>query len=269
MKLLQTSLCFLVFSLTGYSNALVAVAKQSPQPQPEQINQNLNLPSQTEQPHQMTLATKVKFKPRLGSDRPVTIGGGTRGQFCLKNHRKVIPLLPEKRNGLTLAERPTFYWYVPQTTVKTAKFTIRTDNEQTLFYTIELSLPSEAGIISFTLPAAAPSLAVNKDYHVYLTVICDQSDFSRNPSVDSWVKRVEPDVNLSQALVKANKDIGKQLRLYADGGIWHEALVTLVQMRCSQPNDLIVKLTWREFLESVGLKNVVSESLNSACTEKN
>lgn len=127
--------------------------------------------------------------------------------------------------GLTLAERPTFFWYVPSSSAQTAKFVLLADKDREVLYETSLTLPNKPGIISFKIPDSAPALAVGKTYHWYFTIVCNAEDASENPLVDGWVERTQAELPLSEALAKA--DLWKLPAIYAEAGIWHEGLTTL------------------------------------------
>jgi hypothetical protein len=207
------------------------------------------------------------FKPPQRGKPPASAGGSTRGASCLAGKKLVTPLIPPDKLGLTLAKRPTFFWYVPRTAVKTAKFVLLADADQQVFYETSFTLPNKPGIMSFTLPESSPALSVGKTYHWYLTIVCDAEDSSENPRVEGWVERTQAELPLSEALAKA--DLRKLPGIYAEAGIWHEALTTLVKLRRKEPNNLKVKLDWRQFLKSVGLNAIASEPLLDCCTSEN
>ncbi|MDZ8237505.1 MAG: DUF928 domain-containing protein [Nostoc sp. ChiQUE01a] len=240
MKLIKSSQYFLVFSLPlclNFTDSTFTAQAQSYQP-----NKTWQI-SQT-------------FKPPKRGAPPVSAGGSTRGGSCLTGKKLITPLTPPNKLGLTLGERPTFFWHIPESSVKTAKFLLFADNDQTLFYETSFILPKKSGIVSFTLPDSAPALAVNKTYHWYMTIVCNAEDSSENPIVDGWVERIKPELALSEALAKAN--LRKLPAIYAEAGIWHEALTTLVQLRRTEPNNLKVRLDWREFFKSVNLSAIAS-----------
>ncbi|MDZ8026025.1 MAG: DUF928 domain-containing protein [Nostoc sp. SerVER01] len=240
MKLIKSSQYFLVFSLPLCLN--FADSTFTAQAQLYQPNKTWQI-SQT-------------FKPPKRGAPPVSAGGSTRGGSCVTGKKLITPLTPPNKLGLTLGERPTFFWHIPESSVKTAKFLLFADNDQTLFYETSFILPKKSGIVSFTLPDSAPALAVNKTYHWYMTIVCNAEDSSENPIVDGWVERIKPELALSEALAKAN--LRKLPAIYAEAGIWHEALTTLVQLRRTEPNNLKVRLDWREFFKSVNLSAIAS-----------
>ncbi|QKQ74186.1 DUF928 domain-containing protein [Nostoc sp. TCL240-02] len=203
------------------------------------------------------------FKPPQRGKPPASAGGSTRGGSCLIGKKLITPLLPPDKLGLTFAQHPAFFWYVPPIQVKTAKFVLLAE-DQNVFYETSFKLPAKPGIISFKLPESSPGLTVGKTYHWYLTIVCNTQDSSDNPTVEGWVERTQPGSSLSEALVKAN--VYKLPTIYAEAGIWHEALTSLVQLRRTEPNNFKAKLDWRQFLKSVGLSAIASEPLIDCCT---
>ncbi|MFN6562584.1 MAG: DUF928 domain-containing protein [Nostoc sp. ChiSLP01] len=244
MKLIKSSQYFLVFSLPLFLNFAHSFTLQA-QAQLNQSNKTWQI-SQT-------------FKPPKRGAPPVSSGGSTRGGSCLTGKKLVTPLIPQNKLGLTLGQRPTFFWHIPESSVKTAKFLLFADNDRTLLYETSFTLPDKSGIFSFTLPDTAPALAVDKTYHWYLTIVCNAEDSSENPIVDGWVERIKPELALSEALKKAN--LRKLPTIYAEAGIWHEALATLVQLRRTEPNNLKVRMDWRQFFKSVDLSAIASSPL--------
>ncbi|WP_071188166.1 DUF928 domain-containing protein [Trichormus sp. NMC-1] len=248
MKWLQASLCLLMVSLTAYTTTASVLAQSHPTPKTWRISQ--------------------KFKPQRGKDpNPPTVGAATRSASCLQGKKEITPLIPADKLGLTLNGHPTFYWSVPTLPVRTAQFTIEINGDEQPFYETDITLPKQPGILSFTLPKNTPELAIGKTYRWYLTIICDGEDSSNNPYVAGLVKRTQADLTLLNALAKAT---AWQLpSIYAESGIWHEALTTSVELRCTQPNDLVIKLNWRQLLTSVGLNDILSEPLLDSCQTKN
>ncbi|MCF4967003.1 DUF928 domain-containing protein [Nostoc sp. CMAA1605] len=198
-----------------------------------------------------------KFIPPNRQAPRTTAGGGSRGRFCeLASKETIQPLIPQNKFGLTLAERPSFYWFVPQVSVQKAHFSLLDD--QGVVYETTVKLPKESGIVGFTLPSNASSLKVGKKYHWYLAIACNP-EAEKEMTVDGWVERIPATPALSQQLARTNPQQLSQV--YANAGIWHEALHTLVQQRLAHPSDRKVAANWQVFLESVGLKDLVSQPL--------
>ncbi|MBW4473665.1 MAG: DUF928 domain-containing protein [Stenomitos rutilans HA7619-LM2] len=222
-----------------------------------------------------TIAPPVKVSlkfavPKRGAPRS-TAGGASRGS-CLRGttqpiSNRLTAVMPPTRLGLTFAERPSFFVYVPQSPAQTAGFLLLSDDDTEVVYETTFALPAKAGIIRFDLPENAPALEVGKQYHWFVTTLCDAtSGLSGSPTVEGWVERSTPDVALTKALQKTLP--GNRPALYAEAGIWQETLASLADLQHKYPQNSKFLNDWREALQSVGLTNVASEPLVDCCKVK-
>ncbi|MDZ8055926.1 MAG: DUF928 domain-containing protein [Aulosira sp. ZfuVER01] len=232
--------------------------------QPWLISQSFKPPKRGLPPESAGGATR-QFTPPARGLPPASAGGATRGSSsCVQKNQLLTPLIPQENIGLTFSEHPTFFWHVPPSTVKTAQFVILAEAEKNnedddVIYETILNLPTKPGIMKLTLPASASPLKVGKRYHWYLTLVCDEQNPTKNPNLEGWVERTQPEPTLSKALAQA--DLRKRPALYADAGIWHEALTSLIELRCAEPNNLKVRFDWRRFFQSVGLSQFASDQI--------
>ncbi|MEH2265463.1 DUF928 domain-containing protein, partial [Nostoc sp.] len=77
-----------------------------------------------------------------------------------------------------------------------------------------------------------------------------------------------PLVNSFLEITLAKANLYKLPTIYAEAGIWHEALTSLVQLRQTEPNNFKARLDWRQFFKSVGLSAIASEPLIDCCTSR-
>lgn len=222
-----------------------------------------------------TIAPPVKVSlkfavPKKGAPRS-TAGGASRGS-CLRGSaqavsKRLTAVVPATRLGLTFAERPSFFVYVPQSPAQTAGFLLLSDDDTEVVYETTFALPPQAGIIRFDLPENAPALQVGKQYHWFVTTLCDATTgLSGSPTVEGWVERSAPNVALTKALQKTLPS--NRPALYAEAGIWHETLATLADLQRQYPQNSKFLNDWREALQSVGLTTVASEPLVNCCKVK-
>lgn len=218
-----------------------------------------------------TIGAATRFRPRVDDkSNPDTVGAATRSSHSCLNQQKITSLLPSNQLGLTLKKHPVFFWHIPSSSAKIAQFTLLTqtsDGYEEVVYETNLDLPEKTGIISFTLPEQVESLKANTNYRWFLTIICDNKDYSKNPYVQGIVKRIPPELPSSQSPKK--EDLLTTATIYAQTGIWHDALTSLVKLRCQKPNDTLVKSHWLQFLDSVGLNEIASEPLINYCSQQN
>lgn len=168
-------------------------------------------------------------------------------------------LMPTSNVGTTVAANPTFFLYVPETTAATAEFVIVDDNRNDVYRTT-LVLSSTPGIVTLKLPETV-SLKTGKNYLWQFEIICDPLNRQTKDKkyVQGLVQRVEISQNLKTKLDYAVSPIMKA-KLYAEAGIWHEALTLLAQVRSYQPTE------WEELLKSVGLDALAPAPLVKCCT---
>jgi hypothetical protein len=188
-------------------------------------------------------------------------GGGTRGG-CMAQQPSSQPsltaLMPDTNSGLTLAEHPAFFWYVPQSSATAAEFVLL-DQSDTEVYKTTLPVPAQAGVVSINLPAEAPALEVGKSYHWYFSLVCDPLDRSADVFTSGWVKRTAPAAELAQALATASAEA--KPAIYAKHGIWYEALTELAKLRHNQPQNAALINQWQTLLKSVGLEQLANQPL--------
>lgn len=196
---------------------------------------------------------------------------------CYNSPQTLTALIPASNLALTTASHPTFFLYVPHAAgnAKTGgrpparekfdvEFQLADQQEHEIYQTI-FAIAGTPGIVSFTLPPAAPALEPNKYYHWYFEVICDREDRSGDSVVSGWSRRVEPNSRVLQALKQASPF--QQPGIYAEAGLWHDTIATLAELRRPKPNDSLLTTAWVELLQSVGLDKIAQEPLVNCCTQ--
>ncbi|HBL10208.1 MAG TPA: hypothetical protein DD379_02000 [Cyanobacteria bacterium UBA11162] len=178
---------------------------------------------------------------------------------CLTSEKPLTPLMPQG-SGLTVAAYPEFFFYIPETSATKAEFVL-VDSKGEEVYKFSFRITGEPGIISLSIPkfATIPPLEIGKNYRWSLSVICNPQDRLEDASVMGSIQRVEPNPTLRAELKQVTPRA--QVFLYAENGIWYDALATLAALRRAYPNDWTVTSDWTTLLESVGLKEFSEEPL--------
>ncbi|MGE5655630.1 MAG: DUF928 domain-containing protein [Actinomycetota bacterium] len=205
---------------------------------------------------------RVTFDPP-GSGKPrETAGGASRGVQCPQEQASlggcVTLLVPTTQEGLTVADRPAFFAYLPKTDAKQVFFSLVDESKNTVYQT-KMPLQATGGIVSFKLPADAPALEIGKNYQWSLIVIGSQGLRPDSPAVQGWVRRVELNATLKNQLEQAT--LLERAALYGQQGLWFDALESLAMVRQSQPSDSSLATNWQELLTSVGLDAVANKPL--------
>jgi len=210
-----------------------------------------SLPQAMGQPQRISL----NFNPPNRGAPPATAGGATRG-YCLQRQVNLVPVLPEKQVGLTLAARPSFFVYIPQVPVDTAELLLLSNEDTEVLYQRKFKIPATPGIVRFDLPTDAPALAVGKQYHWFVSLLCNPTSPSANPTSNGWVERIETSPDLSKALATAKP--GDLPTVFAKAGIWHETLTSLADLRRSAPQNSKLTQDWTSLLRSAGLEPLIA-----------
>lgn len=226
------------------------------------------------QAHPPRFTVAQAFEPPPGQGAPAqTTGGGRRdGGQCPNLQTRaqasaarvpldqlLVALIPPANRGLTIAERPTFFFYVPGTSAKTAEFVLE-DNDAKQVVAMQVKLSGTAGVVSLTPPPTAPALRNGQTYRWIFSLVCSEEGDLRDPLVTGKVQRIQPTADLTNRL--ANASPLEQVKLYAAAGIWYEAITQLAALRQTQPNDPKLAEAWRTLLDSVGLNAIVPAPLN-------
>jgi Domain of Unknown Function (DUF928) len=150
---------------------------------------------------------------------------GTRGP-CEETPYPFTPLLPmasPEFSGYTLAEYPTFWFYIPYggDRVSSGQFVLF-DPAGDPFYVADLVLPNTPGLVSLSLPTSAPTMVVNQPYRWELTLYCVTETTEESEDLVShtgFITRISnPDlvIQLSQATSE------ERLQIYQENELWYD-----------------------------------------------
>ncbi len=206
--------------------------------------------------------TKVSFTPPPDDNQPDrTTSAGSRGGQCTQeatvptaNTPPLMALVPKTNKGLTLAERPTFFVRLLETSAKQIVLSIREegtkDHSQTFFPVIGTS-----GLISLKPSDNSPPLEVGKTYQWAVVLLCGERPNPNDPAITAWVRRVA----LSQP--KNQGTALQQAAWYGQNGVWFDALASLAEARRTQANNKALTDGWNDLLKSAGLDAMAMEPI--------
>ncbi|NEQ82478.1 MAG: DUF928 domain-containing protein [Moorea sp. SIO2I5] len=165
--------------------------------------------------------------------------------------------------ALTLAESPSFWFYVPEqsTAELTVEFVLLNQKQESVLVK-SIPLSGTPGIVRVRLNQP---LETDQVYRWQFSVVVNGQSPSANPMVEGLVKRITPDSTLSSKL-KAATSPRERIAVYASHGIWHDAMTALAELRYQKPDDLRLERDWEDFLGSVGLRAIAFKPLVDCCT---
>ena len=182
--------------------------------------------------------------------------GGAR-EICLVDGNSqglTAIILDTEQRELTTLSHPTILIYIPKTKAKTADFVVFDHQSDSPVYKTAINLPKEPGIIAITIPKDQPELQPGI-YRWTVSLVCDSS---KPPFVQGMIKRVQPNSELTEALQKTPAE---QWSVYAQAGIWYDAIATLATLRQAQPNNPQLESDWKKLLQQVKLDALVTAPL--------
>ncbi|MEH2123792.1 DUF928 domain-containing protein [Nostoc sp.] len=187
---------------------------------------------------------------------------------CPSNLTRLTALVPgdggESVLASTVAENPTFWFYVPQLpqTTRSGEFVLQVLDGKDVqnVYRTPLTLSGKPGIVSITLPAQPQYfLKVDKKYHWYFHIYCgDVEKTSDNFYVDGFVQRQVMTEALDSQLKSAKP---KEYIVYSANNIWYDALTNLGQQRRTNPQNATLNQDWVDLLNAVGLQDIAKEPI--------
>ncbi|MEA5624397.1 DUF928 domain-containing protein [Nostoc sp. UHCC 0251] len=207
--------------------------------------------------------------------------GGAASRGCGVSNQSIIALVPiyqetvkqeqteavsvTKVWGLTTEKYPTFWFFVPykKSTINSIEFVLKDESSkpsQTLYRTT-VTIPEAPGIISIPLSPNTSPLQVDKMYHWFfkIKIICNPQQPIEQEYVEGWVQPINLNPQLVDSLKQATPE--QRAKLYAENGIWYDALTTLAELRLAKPEDPTLAVEWMNLLKSVDLENLAKQPL--------
>jgi len=191
----------------------------------------------------------VKFRPSSSSAPSVRVTGGSRGSG---DASVTLDVLAPDEVGVTTQEQPSLFWF--QSKPANAKFelTLLQENKAKPLIQIMVDRSSKAGIQRIKLTDHNVKLVTGTEYQWVIALITDPDNRSSDLVASGAIKRVEPSADLKAKLAKATPET--TAAVYAEEGIWYDALSVLSDRIDANPDDKALRDTRADLLNQVGLK---------------
>jgi hypothetical protein len=200
-----------------------------------------NLSSPNDRQPEITQPGGPRSTEYIDDPPPPTIEQRVRRRMCGSNSElSFTSLVPKNKIGRTVSDYPTFFFYLPQTHAEIAEFILQDENGK-LIYEQDLTIKNLSGVIGVSIPANTnlPPLEVGKKYTWLFLLVCDPEDRTRDHLESGIVRRVEVSANILRQLETAEPR--QKTFIYAENGIWQDALSTLAAARRANPNDKLIR----------------------------
>lgn len=207
--------------------------------------------SEAQDKKSVTSISVAVYKPPVRGAPGGRVGGGTRGVGSEINALSVIA--PDDV-GLTFQEQPTLYWYISKSTNYPIEVTIIED--QAIYPLLEKRIghPVKPGIQHFSLKDSNVRLSTGTQYRWFVALVYDPDHRSKDIVAGGMIERIQTPEDLQAKLSQIDR--GKTPNIYAEEGIWYDALMAISDLIDASPHDTILRKQRASLLEQVGLPEI-------------
>jgi len=194
-------------------------------------------------------APAVKFRPPTTGAPSVRVTGGSRGSG---DTALTLDVLAPDDIGVTTREQPSLFWFQSQPANAKFELTLLQDNKVNPLVQVTVERSSKAGIQRMKLSDHGVKLSPGVEYQWVVALVSDPDNRSTDLVASGVIKRIEPAAELKERIAKATPM--SLPGVYAEAGIWYDALAVLSDQIEAQPENKALRETRADLLRQVGLK---------------
>ncbi|MBI5639499.1 MAG: DUF928 domain-containing protein [Nitrospirae bacterium] len=196
----------------------------------------------------------IQYKPpRLGKPGS-RIGGGTRGTGT---DTPLLSALAPAHPGLTSKPRPSLCWYIEKPMHTRIEITLNDEKAVKPVLEKKLASPLRGGVQCLKLSDYGITLQPDVEYQWFVAIIPDPEQRSRDIISGGLIIYREPAAALSEKLTSIKKTAVPAL--YAEEGIWYDAVSSLSDLIAANPDDRDLRLMRADLLEQAGLTGAAQQ----------
>lgn len=201
------------------------------------------------QPSATNAAPRVKFHPPTTAATAVRVTGGSRG---VGDATMTLDVLAPNEVGVTTFEQPSLFWFQSKPADARFELTLLQENKVKPIVQFTVERSTKAGIQRLKLSDRSVKLAPGVEYQWVVALITDPDNRSSDLVASGVIKRIEPSAALKEKIAKATP--ASLPGLYAEEGVWYDALSVLSDQIEAQPGNKELRETRADLLRQVGLK---------------
>jgi hypothetical protein len=167
-----------------------------------------------------------------------------------------LDVLAPDETGLTTQEQPSLFWYQSKPSAAKFELTLLEENKPKPVLQISVARSTGAGIQRLKLSEHGVKLAPDVEYQWVVALTTDPDNRSNDLVASGAIQRIVPSPELRAKIAKASA--AELPSIYAEAGIWHDALSTLSDQIDAQPNNKALQEARTDLLRQVGLKAAAS-----------
>jgi hypothetical protein len=192
---------------------------------------------------------RIKFRPATTTAPSVRVTGGSRGTG---DATVTLDVLAPDDVGITTQEQPSLFWYQSKPAAAKFELTLIQENKVKPILQVLAEHSTKAGIQRVRLSEHDARLTPGVEYQWVVALVTDPANRSSDLVASGVIKRVEAPADLKEKISKASPT--SIPALYAEAGIWYDALAALSDQVEANPNDTALRKARADLLAQVGLK---------------
>ena len=187
------------------------------------------------------------YKPPLRGAPARRVGGATRGSG---EADMVLTVLAPDQTGLTTQAQPTLYWYASRPATTTIELTLIADSAEVPVLSRNVAV-TQAGVHAIDLARYGVTLLPDTEYEWFVSAVQNPAQRSKDLTSGGTIRRVAPDPAVQARVAVASERAVPGI--YADAGLWYDAIQSLSQLIARNPGDTALRRNRAALLEQVGL----------------
>jgi hypothetical protein len=191
----------------------------------------------------------MKFKPQVTGAPSVRVTGGSRGTGL---NEITLDVLAPDEVGTTTLEAPSLFWFQSKPADAKFELTLLQENKAKPLVQVKIDRSSKAGIQRLKLSDHGVKLLPGVEYQWVVALITDPENRSSDLIASGVIKRIVPAADVKDKVAKSKPT--ELAQVYAEAGIWYDALASLSDQIDAKPNDAALRETRADLLRQVGLK---------------
>ena len=192
------------------------------------------------------------YKPPLRGAPARRVGGATRGSG---DSDLVLNVLAPDQTGLTTQAQPTLYWYASRPTNTLIELILISDTAEVPVLSKNL-LVTPGGVQAIDLVSYGVTLALDTEYEWFVSVVTNTNQRSKDMTSGGTVRRVAPDAAVAARVAAAGERAAP--RIYAEAGLWYDAIGSLSRLIERSPADPELRALRASLLDQIGLTAAAS-----------
>ena len=194
-------------------------------------------------------ASGVKFRPPPAGAPSVRVTGGSRGSG---DTAITLDVLAPDDIGVTTREQPSLFWFQSKPADAKFELTLLQENKVNPLVQVTVERSTKAGIQRMKLSDHGVKLVPGVEYQWVVALVSDPDNRSSDLVASGVIKRVEPTAELKEKIATATP--ASLPNVYAEAGIWYDALSVLTDQIEANPENKTLRQTRADLLRQVGLK---------------